>query len=202
MSNMQNQVGTDLKHYRPLFRIWHWLNAVTIIGILGSVALRKSFLSYKTNAAIIQAELVRIDVDISLDAAKTIGRAIRAPMWEWHYLLGFALAALFLLRVLLHFTDRRFLPMVEFKKSPPAERARSVLYAFQYLLTALMLLSGFMIYFKEALGLSKDTIEAIQENHEIMMYFFAIFVPLHIIGVFVAENRDQPGIVSNMIGGE
>jgi cytochrome b len=28
-----------------------------------------------------------------------------------------------------------------------------------------------------------------------------IFVPLHIIGVFIAENQDEKGILSNMVNG-
>ncbi len=37
--------------------------------------------------------------------------------------------------------------------------------------------------------------------HELLYNALLIFVPLHILGVFVAENRDEKGILSDMVNG-
>jgi cytochrome b len=37
--------------------------------------------------------------------------------------------------------------------------------------------------------------------HEALFYGLLAFIPLHIIGVTIAENQDEKGIVSDMING-
>jgi Ni,Fe-hydrogenase I cytochrome b subunit len=64
-----------------------------------------------------------------------------------------------------------------------------------------MAVSGLMIHFYEALGLTKEGAHTIKEIHELVYNVILIFVPLHIIGVVVAENRDEKGIISEMING-
>jgi cytochrome b561 len=192
----------ELKTYRLPLRIWHWLNAIAITGLLGTVLLRKTFLGYKSNAALIQGELSKLNIDITNDAAKVIGKAIRAPMWEWHYVFGFLLGGLFVYRVVLHFIDRPFLEFEEIKKKSGSHKIVEYLYGVQYLLLMMMVFSGGILYFRESLHIAKDLSGIIKEAHEVIMYFFAFFVPAHVAGAFLAENRDQKGIVSNMIGGK
>ena len=43
--------------FTRLYRIWHWMMAFSVIGLLGTVALRKTFLSWHTNAELIQVKL-------------------------------------------------------------------------------------------------------------------------------------------------
>lgn len=80
-------------------RVVHWLNAMAVLGLLATVLLCKTFLNYRTNGALIRQKLADLHVDIALEPAPAIARAIRAPMWNWHYILGFALAALLLCRL-------------------------------------------------------------------------------------------------------
>jgi len=42
-----------MKKWRLDFRVWHWLNATVILGLLGTVFLRKTFLSWRTNSELI-----------------------------------------------------------------------------------------------------------------------------------------------------
>jgi cytochrome b len=51
------------------------------------------------------------------------------------------------------------------------------------------------------LGLTKETAHNIKEIHELVYNAVLIFVPLHIVGVFVAENRAEKGILSDMVNG-
>ncbi|MDO8260706.1 MAG: cytochrome b/b6 domain-containing protein, partial [Candidatus Magasanikbacteria bacterium] len=89
--------------YTLKFRIWHWLNAIVILGLLGTVFLRKTFLSYKANAEILMSKLSAMGTDIAVEDAKILAKAIRAGMWEWHIILGYALAFLVIYRIFLFF---------------------------------------------------------------------------------------------------
>lgn len=57
------------------------------------------------------------------------------------------------------------------------------------------------MYFHEEIGLLKESAHDIKEVHELTYYAILIFVPLHIIGVIIAENRDERGIISDMVHG-
>ena len=92
--------------YTRSFRIWHWLNAIVVLGLVGTVLLRKGFLSYRTNSEIIMTKLSDIGVDIFKEDAVAIAKAIRAPMWEWHIIFGYALAFLVVYRIALMFFDK------------------------------------------------------------------------------------------------
>ena len=74
--------------YALNFRIWHWLNAAVVLGLLGTVFLRKTFLSWKTNSEILTSKLAEIDIVVTQEQAKVLAKAVRAGMWEWHIILG------------------------------------------------------------------------------------------------------------------
>lgn len=187
--------------YSKGFRLWHWLNAVAILGLLGTVLLRKTFLSYKTNGQVILDELAKLDITITLDAAKAIARTIRMPMWEWHYILGFVLAALLLYRIVLHFREKSLCLMDDFKAAPDRhEKGVYLMYGAFYGFLILISVTGLGLYFGKAAGVERELLHPVKEFHEIIMWFFVLFVPAHIIGLFIAENRGDKGIVSDMIG--
>ena len=189
--------------YSKSFRLWHWLNAIAVLGLLGTVLLRKTFLSYKTNGQVILDELAKLDVTITLDAAKAIAKTIRAPMWEWHYILGFALAALLLYRIVLHFKEKSLCFMDEFKASSSLhDKGVYLMYGAVYGFLIVMSITGLVLYFGKDAGIDKETLHTIKEFHEVLMWFFVLFVPAHILGLIVAENRGDKGIVSDMIGEE
>jgi cytochrome b561 len=189
--------------YSGSFRLWHWLHAAVILGLLATVLLRKSFLSYHTNAQVILDELAKLDVTITLEAAKAIAKTIRAPMWEWHYILGFTLAALLVWRVALHFKERSLCFKEAVKNAPTLhEKGVYAMYGALYGFVIFMTVSGLFVYFGKDMGIAKETLHLIKEAHEYAMWFFVLFVPAHIIGVAVAENRGDKGLVSDMIGKE
>ena len=94
-----------MKKWRLDFRIWHWIHAVVILGLLGTVFLRKTFLSWRANSEILIQKLSDINLEITSEQAKVLAKAIRAPMWEWHIILGYALGILLVWRVQLFFTN-------------------------------------------------------------------------------------------------
>ena len=206
----------NFRQYQPLgLRIWHWLNALAILGLLGTVLLRKTFLSWRTNSALIEAKLQEAGTTITPELAKDIAVSIRTPMWDWHIYLGFALAGLILLRVIVALLQKRqegvfssFAGILNLAQVPSSEKPHALHYHFVkigyatfYLATLFMVITGLVMQFKAELGLEKSLIGSIKEIHELMMWFFVVFVSGHILGIVVAENRGDKGLVSDMIHG-
>lgn len=191
-----------MKKWRLDFRVWHWVHAVVVLGLLGTVFLRKTFLSWRTNSELLTQKLSEINLEISAEQAKVLAKAIRAPMWEWHILLGYALAALLLWRIFLFFTESGKRNYQNLKEETLHKKMVKLGYLGIYGVLIFMALSGLTLHFHELLGLTEDTTHTIKEIHELVYNAILIFVPLHILGVIIAENRDEKGIISEMINGE
>lgn len=183
--------------YTPSFKLWHWLNAFVVLALLGTVFLRKTFLSYKANAEIVMQKLAEIDIIITLDQAKMLAKAIRAPMWEWHILLGYALAFLMVWRIVLYFQGAA--KKEKFSALSPHKKGVELLYYLLYATLFFMSISGLVIHFYESLSLSKEFAHDIKELHEAAFNIILVFVPLHIAGVIIAENSREKGLISDMI---
>ncbi|SFV61213.1 Ni,Fe-hydrogenase I cytochrome b subunit [hydrothermal vent metagenome] len=192
-----------MKKWRLDFRIWHWIHAFVVIGLLGTVFLRKTFLSWRTNSEIIAQKLIEIDFDLEIttEQSKIIAKAIRAPMWEWHIILGYLLAILIVWRIVLFFTKSGQRNYKNFKNNSLHKKMVKLGYIIIYFVLLFMTISGFSLYFNSILGLTKEMIHNIKDVHELVFNAVLIFVPLHIIGVIIAENRDEKGIISDMING-
>ncbi|RLA73203.1 MAG: cytochrome b/b6 domain-containing protein [Epsilonproteobacteria bacterium] len=151
--------------YSFSFRVWHWVNALVILGLLGTVFLRKTFLSWRTNSELIVDKLFDMDIDITILQAKILAKAIRAGMWEWHIILGYALVALLAYRIYLYFNDdskrEPFFSLTLHKK------AVKLLYYIFYTTLLFMAISGFIIYFYKELGMSRSLAHNIKEIHEL-----------------------------------
>ena len=186
--------------YSLYFRVWHWLHAIVILGLLGTVFLRKTFLSWRTNSEILLNKLAEIDITVTAEQAKVLAKAIRAGMWEWHIILGYGLVVLIGFRIYLFFKDTSnrdgFFDLDLHKK---------VVYLSYFIIYGTLIfmsISGLIIYFYQGLGLLKTTAHDIKEVHELVFQVIMYFVPLHIIGVIVAEHRDEKGLVSSMLNGK
>ena len=189
------------KKWRLDFRIWHWVHATVILGLLGTVFLRKTFLSWRANSELLTQKLAEIDLSVTEAQAKVLAKAIRAPMWEWHIILGYALAALVVWRIILFFTESGKQNYQNFSSETLHKKMVKLGYIGIYAIILFMSISGLVIHFYEELGLLKDTAHDIKEIHELVFNAILIFVPLHIIGVIIAENRDEQDIISDMING-
>ena len=190
-----------MKKWSLNFRIWHWIHAAVILGLLGTVFLRKTFLSWRTNSDILAQKLSSIDLAVTADQAKMLAKSIRAPMWEWHIILGYALAALVIWRIALFFTKSGKVNYQNLGTESIHKKLVKAGYIVIYLIIAFMTVSGFIIYFYQELGLVKDTAHDIKEIHELAYNALLYFVPLHILGIFIAENSGEKGILSDMVNG-
>ena len=186
--------------YSASFRLWHWLNAIVVLGLLGTVFLRKTFLSWRTNSDIIINKLFDFDIDISVAQAKILAKAIRSGMWEWHIILGYALVFLVVYRIYLYFTNST--NKESFSSLDLHKKAVQILYYVFYATLFFMAASGIFLEFYKELGVSKDFAHDIKEIHELVFNFILFFVVAHIGGVVMAELKDEKGIISNMISGD
>jgi len=183
------------------FRAWHWLHAAVILGLLGTVFLRKTFLSWRSNSEILMQKLSEFGIDITAEQAKVVAKAIRAPMWEWHIWLGYALTLLVLWRAMLFFTQSGRHNYSDILHETLHKKAVKLGYLLLYAAIAFMASSGVIIHFYDTLGLTKSAAHDIKELHELLFYLILFFVPLHIAGVMIADTTSEKGIVSDMING-
>lgn len=186
-----------MKHSLNL-RIWHWLNAIIVFGILATVFLRDSFFSIKANSQILVEKLAEFHV--TAEAAKAAAKTIRFGMWEWHIILGYVLAILVVYRILIYFTDKS--AKESFSQLSLHKKGVRSLYYVVYATLFFMSASGLAMEFHTELALSKSFTHDIQELHELFYNIVLYFVPLHIIGVILAENKDEPGLLSSMVHGK
>ena len=198
----------SFRKYQPLnLRIWHWLNALVILGLLGTVLLRKTFLSWRSNAKLIEERISATGATITPEVAGKIAKEMRDNMWDWHVYLGFALGALLIYRVIVYFKNRKMIlaPSVSAKSSPPSRvwhyNLVKTSYAFFYLAVFFMVITGLILNFEESLHLGEGLEDLVKEAHELMQWFFIVFVVGHIAGVVIAENQKDRGLVSDMING-
>lgn len=200
----------SFRQYRPAaLRVWHWLDALAITGLLATVLLRKTWLSWRTNAAFFTEKLADAGTTITPELARELAIGIRTPMWDWHYRLGILLAVLLVVRVVVAVVSPDQRPFAAAVRAVSAARtggsvhvaAVRAFYAAFYLALAFMVGSGLTMYFDEALGVPEALEDTLKELHETMMWSFVGFAAIHLGGVVVAELRGYPGLISEMISG-
>lgn len=186
--------------YSLNFRLWHWLNAVVVIGLLGTVFLRKTFLSWRTNSEILMSKLSGMGIEITAEQAKILAKAVRAGMWEWHIILGYTLAFLVVYRIYLFFNDST--KKEAFSSLSLHKKGVQLLYYLFYATLFFMAASGLVIHFYQELQLTKEFTGDLKELHETVFNFIMFFTVVHIAGVVIADATDEKGLVSTMINGK
>jgi cytochrome b561 len=181
-----------MRHFSPSFRIWHWLNAIAIFGLFITVVLRESVMHKANIGTIVQTKMAELGTTITEDQAVMIGKAVRAPMWDWHIYLGIAVAVLLVVRLAIVFKNG-----FGFDDNPAMQKVYR-LYKAVYAFLAIMSISGLILYFKLA-GEMKENVETL---HLVLGWGIFAFIGVHIIGVVLAEKTDQSGLVSRMINGK
>ena len=193
----------ERKEFTALFRVWHWLTVFSVLGLIGTVILRKTFLSKSANADIIQNKLASISITINHEQAISIAKAIRAEMWHWHYVLAVVLGVAIFIRVVAIIRGDAELPIVKFIRAEGVqEKAKTAVHLLICLVLMLMVLSGTFYYYHDTLGFAKESVKWVKEIHETLFTPLVILIALHIAGVIKHELSTKECIVSKMIHGE
>ena len=187
----------DLKNkFTGYHRILHWAIALSMPVLYITGFLRMNWMNKNHIVSVIEVKTAGapLSKEIMTDIAKTI----RAPMWEWHELFSKIMIAAFILRISYMIAKGIRFPNPFSSILPFKERMQGFIYIYFYVFVFISAITGISIEYNlfETYG---DTIEMV---HKWGLYWFPIFVLLHIAGVVIAEMTTKKGIASKMIGGD
>lgn len=202
------------KRYSKGIRLWHWLNALVITGSLLTVLLNSTITNTRSAAGVIQGELKDKGVTLTSQQARTAGHALSDQVWSVHTYFGYGLIALLLFRLFVEFTgaaDKRLLRKIKnawrryqtIKENREASRHEfwvKTLYAVFYVVLMISAITGLCLAFEDDVP-ALHRMHFIREIHQFNMYIILAFIAVHLAGVFLAEHKEDAGIVSDMING-
>lgn len=212
---------TDVQHshqskkYPAILRLWHWANTIVISGSLITVLINSTLIKRRNITPLIENELKDSGVTITNEQAGNVGHALSDKVWEWHTYIGYVLAALFLFRLILEFfqlTEQKFIGKMKaaYRQFQIIKKNREIarheltvksIYVVFYLLLLIMVITGLFLAFEDLLVPFKAIRHDVKEVHGFCMYLILAFIIIHLVGVFLAERKDSPGITSDMING-
>ncbi len=126
-----------------------------------------------------------------------IAKSIQSPMWEWHVYAAYLILFAFSVRIIYMIMKGIKFPNPFTKGQTLKDYLQGFTYLLFYLLIAISTFTGF--YLKWFEGDWKEPLEAI---HKWAIYWFPIFIFLHLGGIVLAELTNKKGITSKMIGGD
>lgn len=186
--------------YSLAFRVWHWLSALVVLGLIGTVLLRWTLLAKSKTAYLLKERLDTMGITITDDQAITLVKALRVELWEWHIILGFLFGVLVVFRLYLHFVESK--KRLAFSELGSYRKLLRASYCALYAVFGIMAATGLILYFSKDINLSRDIAQSIKNLHEFLYYYIAFFIPLHIVGVFLSDATKEQGLVSSMIHGK
>jgi cytochrome b len=201
-------------HSAPL-RIWHWLTFLFITTSIVTVLLNSTMLSQRDNVKLVQEQLEKKGATVTEEQAFAVSHEYEEKMWDVHKLVGYGLAFLLLVRIVIEFTQpeeeklrNRLKRAKELRARNDANKAEynhylkvKLSYTIFFLILFCMALTGLGMAFGRDLGFSREIHGSLKNIHAILQYFMYAFIVLHLAGVIIAENGKIRGIVSGMING-
>lgn len=204
-----------IKRHSFAVRLWHWLNVLVITGSLLTVLLNSTLFDVRDNTSYVQKQLQESGAVVTAEQAKNVAHGLEDKVWDIHIYFGYALAALLLFRLIAEIFQPRQQRLIErlknayqtyrkhTKQSTLALHDLTVksLYLIFYLLLITMSMTGLSLTFAKELGIAKAIKHNIKEVHGFCIYLILAFILVHIVGVLLAERKENKGIVSDMING-
>ena len=188
----QNKNQFTIKH-----RILHWTIAV-LMGVLFLTGfLRMNWMSKKTIINVVSTQAKSQNIMFEKEQIIPIAKSIQAPMWEWHEYAAYCMFFAFLFRIIYMLTKGIRFPMPFAKDQPLNERFQGFTYIIFYLFVAISIITG--AYLKWGNETFKELMETV---HKWAIYWFPLFMILHLFGIVFGELSKKKGITSKMIGGD
>jgi Ni/Fe-hydrogenase 1 B-type cytochrome subunit len=202
------------KKYSFSTRFWHWLNFIIISGSLFTVLINSTLFDH-SQRSFVKNELINAGAAVSDKQAGAVIHGLEDQVWGIHSYFGYALAALFLFRLIAEFLmppEQRLFPKLKkayqayfiLKKARETAKHELVvkgLYIIFYFLLLIMVVTGLLLAFEDYTGIPQNINHSIKEFHGFCMYLILAFIVIHLAGIFLAERKDGKGIVSDMING-
>lgn len=210
------QIGSTTEQnrtYSSSLRFWHWANGIVISGSLLTVLINSTILKGWTLQSFIHDELKKSGATVTDDQARSVSHALRDRVWDFHAYFGYFLVALLVFRLVVEFaglTDQKLSRKIaayyrQYKAGQNKLMARGELfvkslYAAFYLILIVLAITGLCLVFEDDVPVLHK-MHFIKEIHGFCLYLVLAFLFLHIAGVYLAERKNKPGIVSDMING-
>ncbi|MES2278176.1 MAG: cytochrome b/b6 domain-containing protein [Bacteroidota bacterium] len=205
----------NVKKHSASLRFWHWANTVVISGSLITVLINATITDRKNVTPVVVQALQKSGVAVTDEQAGKVGHDLGDKVWEVHIYFGYALAALFLFRLILEFfqvADQKFIRKIKSaysafqttKKNRELalrELGVKITYSLFYIVLFIMVTTGLFLAFEDFFAPYKAIRHSVKEVHGFCMYLVLAFIGVHLLGVFLAERKDSKGIVSDMING-
>jgi Ni,Fe-hydrogenase I cytochrome b subunit len=205
----------QIKKYSAPLRLWHWANTIVISGSLITVLINSTITDERPISSLVKNKLKNAGATVSEDQAGSVAHAIGDSVWSVHIYFGYILSALLLFRLALEFfqlADQKFIrkakstygQFISTKKNRELakhELTVKSIYALFYVLLVIMAITGLFLAFEDLLAPFKSVRHSVKEVHGFCMYLILAFIFVHLAGVFLAERKNDKGIVSDMING-
>jgi cytochrome b561 len=181
-------------------RIWHWMNAAIIFLLLLTVFLRNTFLNVRANKILILEKAHSFGLVLTDSQSADLAKVIRNQVWQWHPIIGFVAIGLLFFRFFI-FLKNKSSENISIESKPMMYKIIKKTHTLFYFVLGIMGVTGSLLYWEEALSLTKGMSHNIQEVHEALLWFFVIFTITHIVGVIKAELTSDKGLISDMFNG-
>lgn len=180
--------------FTAFHRILHWVMALAMPVLFITGFLRMYWMNKNHIIGIIESKTSAIPKEQMTDIAVSI----REPMWQWHEVFANVMILAFIARIIYMLAKGIRFPNPFKSNQPLKERLQGFTYVYFYLFVFISAFTGICIE-KELFSAYLDNIEVV---HKWGIYWFPIFIVLHLIGIVAAELTNKKGITSKMIGGD
>lgn len=203
------------KHSRSM-RIWHWGTFIIILGSLITVLLAKTILNTRTNIPLVQQNLQKSNITVTVDQAKSVAHEFNDIIWHWHTYIGYVLAALLLFRILFEFfqpQEQKLIPALKkalkYLKQLAVDKQNAKHYLFVrcayilfYISLFVQVCTGLFMAYSDGVPDLKSLKSLASNIHSVFMWIILTYIVLHVGGVIIAElSKRKKGLISDMING-
>ena len=182
------------RKFTVFHRLLHWIMAFAMPVLFITGFLRMYWMGKDNIIPVLEKQVS----GISKEQVSEVVKGIREPMWEWHELFAHIMIFSFLARIIYMLVKGIRFPNPLLKVQSLKERLQGFTYVYFYLFVIISAATGICI----EKGFFSQWKESIESVHKWGLYWFPLFVVLHLLGVFIAETTDKKGITSKMIGGD
>lgn len=186
----------EKKNYSKIYRIMHWLMAISFTLLLFTIFLRLTWLNKYNVADIMKDFLVDTDQTLSQGQLIKLAKKIRQPMWDWHIYLGYFITGLFVMRFALPFFDKMKVQNPLKKELSWKDKLKKWTYLIFYVCVFISLVTGLIIEFGP-----REYKKPMESIHILSIYYLIPFILIHLSGVLRAEFTWDKGIISRIVSG-
>lgn len=174
----------------------HWAIAICMLLLLATIFLRLTWLNKNNVSEIIQNYLNSINISLTDEQSILLAKKIRKPMWNWHIYLGYAMVALYSIRIMLPMIGIMPISNPMKKENSTKDKFKNWVHILFYIGVLASLITGLLIEHGQ-----KEMKKPLEEIHELSIYYLVAYILIHFSGILLAEFGTQKGIISKIISG-